>query len=163
MDSSLKPYYIVLREHFIQVSILSTSQTTLKPLRKSYKKQRQGNFLYILSSGKWVQCLSCMKSLQILQESRILLLPAEPVGYKNIHSKNSVERTAQSYTPLLSSVLNHAQETFQRNRPMHIIWDRVFPQWMQQLSHSFCTIPRMKGIAWCSCERPVNTPCFSLC
>lgn len=112
---SLKPYYIVLREHFIQVSILSTSQTTLKPLRKSYKKQRQGNFLYILSSGKWVQCLSCMKSLQILQESRILLLPAEPVGYKNIHSKNSVERTAQSYTPLLSSVLNHAGETFQRD------------------------------------------------
>lgn len=89
---SLKPCCIVLREHFIQVSLLSTSQTTLKPLRNSYKKQRQGNVLYILSEvGKEFNVCLVWNLHKYFRGPEFLLLPAEPVGYRNIHSKSSVE------------------------------------------------------------------------
>lgn len=62
----------------------------LKPLRNSYKKQRQRKFLYILSEVRKEFHVCLVWGLyNYFRRSGLLL--AEPVGFRNIHRKNWVE------------------------------------------------------------------------
>lgn len=123
----------------------------LKPLRNSYKKQRQGNFSYILSEMRKEFNVCLVWGLyNYFGRSGFQLLLAELVGSRNIHGKNWVEIKNSPvlcipsffFSELHRGDITTTMETFPREteKSMHMTGDTVFPQQMQQLSYSFCTI-----------------------